>query len=155
MPLGDVLNIASDIADALEAAHTHSIIHRDVKPANVFVTTRHQAKLMDFGIAKVVAGAPDEGAETSAQLAALTEVGAAVGTVGYMSPEQARGQPLDPRTDIFSLGVTIYEMATGVRPFAGNTAPVAYDAILNREPAPIRSLRPELPVALESLIERP
>ena len=107
---------------------------------------------MDFGIAKMVGGPSDEADPTRIGTGGLTEVGAAVGTVGYMSPEQARGQTLDARTDIFSLGVTLYEMASGERPFAGSTAPLIYDAILNREPAPIRTIRPDIPAAFESLI---
>jgi len=152
LPLADLLTIGAELADALEFAHAHGIVHRDIKPANVFITARQQAKLMDFGIAKMVGGAVDEADPTRIGTGGLTEVGAAVGTIGYMSPEQARGQTLDARTDIFSLGVTLYEMASGARPFAGSTAPLIYDAILNREPAPVRTIRPDIPAAFESII---
>jgi len=154
LPLGDLLDVAIQVADALDAAHTHGIVHRDIKPANVFITRRQQAKVMDFGIAKTTGVLADGEGDTGPASALLTEQGVAIGTVAYMSPEQARGEPLDARSDLFSYGVLLYEMATGVRPFQGSTMAVTFDAILNRDPVQPRTLRPDIPAELERLIGR-
>ena len=152
LPLQEVVALTIEIADALDAAHAHQIIHRDIKPANIFITSRGRAKLMDFGVATRQRG--DAGLSTTglAATAALTELGQAIGTVAYMSPEQARGERLDARTDLFSLGVVMYESAAGTRPFHGGTDAVVFDALLNRDPVPLRTLRQEVPEALDDIV---
>ena len=152
LPLHDVIGLTIEIADALDTAHAHQIVHRDIKPANIFITSRGRAKLMDFGVATRQRG--DAGLSTTGlpATAALTELGQAIGTVAYMSPEQARGERLDARTDLFSLGVVMYESAAGTRPFHGGTDAVVFDALLNRDPVPLRTLREDVPEALDNIV---
>ncbi|HUF17174.1 MAG TPA: protein kinase [Thermoanaerobaculia bacterium] len=155
MEIGEILEVSIQIVDALESAHSKGIVHRDLKPANIFITSRKQAKILDFGLAKIDIKRGSDALSTTAVMGdELTAAGTVVGTVSYMSPEQARAQLTDARTDLFSLGTVLYQMAAGALPFPGESAAVVFEAILSRDPVPLSEVNPSMPAALNRILEK-
>jgi serine/threonine protein kinase/Flp pilus assembly protein TadD len=153
LDVAQLLDIGIQLADALESAHSRGIVHRDIKPPNIHISARGQVKILDFGLAKIEIARRDDQSEATAMFAdELTKAGTTVGTVSYMSPEQARAQMTDARTDIFSLGTVLYQLATGSLPFQGETSAIVFDAILNRDPAPVTNYNPSLPPEVGRII---
>src|SRR5881394_1767658 len=154
LPLNRTLELGVQLADALDAAHKKGIVHRDIKPANIFLTDRGPAKILDFGLAKLVAGHGDDATIHDSNVTHLTSPGLAVGTIAYMSPEQARGEDLDARTDLFSVGAVLYQMVTGQNPFAGGTSAIIFDKILRQAPISPVTLNPSLPAEFERILNK-
>ena len=156
VPITDLVRLAIQVADALDTAHIRGIVHRDLKPANLFVTRRGDAKILDFGLAQISPAVVQVSGDQATMVAErrLTNRGEALGTVSYMAPEQARGERVDARSDLFSLGIVLYEMATGRSPFASPTTALTFDAILNRQPPPSRTVNGEVPTVLDQIIGR-
>jgi len=156
VPVNQLLDISIQLSDALDAAHAQGIVHRDIKPANIYLTQRGQLKVLDFGLAKLTRDAhlATDATQTGPGPVHLTSPGSTVGTIAYMSPEQARGEDLDPRSDLFSFGGVIYQMASGRVPFSGNTSAVIFNAILEKEPVPVVELNPQLPARLQEIVHR-